>query len=109
MSLSPRLRFAAAPDSGLKTAGFVETVVVTARRAETRLAETRLAETPQKIEVIASVDFERSVAADLTDVLKKNAGVDVVQYSGVLSGDQHPRLPAADWRHQQASVMSAAT
>ena len=27
-----------------------------------------------------------SVAADLTDVLKKNAGVDVVQYSGALSG-----------------------
>jgi len=65
----------------LKPAGFAETVVVTARRAETRLAET-----PQKIEIIDSVDLERSVAADLTDVLKKNAGVDVVQYSGVLSG-----------------------
>jgi vitamin B12 transporter len=65
----------------LKTAGFSETVVVTARRAEARLAET-----PQTIEVIDTVDLERSVAADLTDVLKKNAGVDVVQYSGVLSG-----------------------
>jgi len=65
----------------LKTAGFAETVVVTARRAEARLEET-----PQKIEVIDSVDLERSVAADLADVLKKNAGVDVVQYSGVLSG-----------------------
>ena len=65
----------------LKTAGFAETVVVTARRATARLAET-----PQKIEIIDSVDLERSVAADLTDVLKKNAGVDVVQYSGVLSG-----------------------
>ena len=65
----------------LRTAGFAETVVVTARRAEARVAET-----PQKIEIIDSVDLERSVAADLTDVLKKNAGVDVVQYSGVLSG-----------------------
>src|SRR6185503_7274481 len=65
----------------LEPGGFAESVVVTARRAETRLAET-----PQKVEVVDSVDIERSVAADLTDVLKKNAGVDVVQYSGVLSG-----------------------
>jgi len=65
----------------LKAGGFSESVVVTARRVETRLAET-----PQKIEVIDSTDIERSVAADLTDVLKKNAGVDVVQYSGALSG-----------------------
>ena len=65
----------------LKAGGFAESVVVTARRVETRLAET-----PQKIEVIDATDIERSVAADLTDVLKKNAGVDVVQYSGALSG-----------------------
>ena len=64
----------------LKTAGLAETVVVTARRAEARLAET-----PQKIEVIDSVDLERSVAADLTDVLKKNAGVEVVQLLGLVS------------------------
>ena len=43
-------------------------------------------ETPQKIEVVDATDIERTVAADLTDVLKKNAGVDVVQYSGALSG-----------------------
>lgn len=65
----------------LKAGGFAETVVVTARRAETRLAET-----PQKVEIIDAADIERTVAADLTDVLKKNSGVDVVQYSGVLSG-----------------------
>jgi vitamin B12 transporter len=65
----------------LKAGGFAESVVVTARRIGTRVAET-----PQKVEVIDASDLERSVAADLTDVLKKNAGVDVVQYSGVLSG-----------------------
>jgi len=65
----------------LEAGGFAESVVVTARRAETRLAET-----PQKVEVIDAIDIERSVAADLTDVLKKNSGVDVVQYSGALSG-----------------------
>jgi vitamin B12 transporter len=65
----------------LKTGGFSEGVVVTARRVETRLAET-----PQKIEIIDATDIERSVAADVTDVLKKNAGVDVIQYTGALSG-----------------------
>jgi vitamin B12 transporter len=77
------------PDSGsvsalraeLKAGGFAESVVVTARRVGTRLSET-----PQKIEVIDATDIERSVAADLTDVLKKNSGVDVVQYTGALSG-----------------------
>ena len=62
-------------------AGLVESMVVTGRRTEARLSET-----PQKIEVVDTTDIERSVAADITDVLKKNAGVEVVQYSGVLSG-----------------------
>jgi len=65
----------------LKAGGFAESVVVTARRVETRLTET-----PQKVEVIDATDIERSVAADITDVLKKNAGVDVLQYTGALSG-----------------------
>jgi len=65
----------------LKAGGFAESIVVTARRVETRVAET-----PQKVELIDATDIARSVAADLTDVLKKNAGVDVVQYSGALSG-----------------------
>lgn len=65
----------------LKAGGFSENVVVTAARVETRVTET-----PQKVEIIDSRDIERSVAADLTDVLKKNSGVDVVQYSGALSG-----------------------
>jgi vitamin B12 transporter len=65
----------------MRAGGFSESVVVTARRVETRVRET-----PQKIDIIDSTDIERSVAADLTDVLKKNSGIDVVQYSGALSG-----------------------
>ena len=65
----------------MKIAGLVESMVVTGRRVETRLSET-----PQKIEVIDARDIERSVAADITDVLKKNSGVEAVQYTGVLSG-----------------------
>jgi vitamin B12 transporter len=65
----------------LKVAGLAESVVITGRRVETRLSET-----PQKIEVIDAKDIERTVAADITDVLKKNSGVEVVQYTGALSG-----------------------
>jgi outer membrane cobalamin receptor len=65
----------------MKVAGPSESLVVTGRRVETRLSET-----PQKIEIISATDIERSVASDITDVLKKNSGVDVVQYNGVLSG-----------------------
>jgi vitamin B12 transporter len=65
----------------LRAAGFSEEVVVTGRRVETRISET-----PQKVDVIDAVDLERTSAADITDVLKKNAGVDVIQYAGVLSG-----------------------
>jgi outer membrane receptor protein involved in Fe transport len=65
----------------LRAGGLTENVVVTAARAETRLSET-----PQKIEIVDAVDVERTVAADLTDLLKKNSGVDVIQYSGALSG-----------------------
>jgi len=65
----------------MKVAGLVESMVVTGRRTETRLSET-----PQKIEIVDARDIERSVAADVTDLLKKNSGVEVVQYSGVLSG-----------------------
>jgi vitamin B12 transporter len=65
----------------LRPAGLTETVVVTASRVETKREET-----PQSIDVVDRADLERTVAADLTDVLKKNAGVDVIQYSGALSG-----------------------
>jgi vitamin B12 transporter len=65
----------------MPVAGVVERMVVTGRRIETRLSET-----PQKIEVIDARDIERTVAADVTDLLKKTSGVDVIQYSGALSG-----------------------
>ncbi len=59
----------------------LEEIVVTASRVETKRAET-----PQKIEVITREDIEQTLANDLTEVLKKTAGVDVIQYPGVLSG-----------------------
>jgi len=41
---------------------------------------------PQKIEIVDSLDLKLTVADDITDVLKKNASIDVIQYPGVLAG-----------------------
>ena len=41
---------------------------------------------PQKIELIDSLDLELTPADNITDVLKKNASIDVIQYPGVLAG-----------------------
>ena len=65
----------------LKAGGFTESVVVTASRVDTRITET-----PQKMEIVDAIDIDRTVAVDATDLLKKNAGVDVIQYNGTLSG-----------------------
>lgn len=59
----------------------LDTVVVTGRRAESTRSET-----PQKIEVIDREALDRTIARDLTEALKKNASVDVIQFNGVLSG-----------------------
>jgi len=56
-------------------------VVVTSRRVETKLSDA-----PQRIEVIQSKDIDKTIQNDLTDLLKKNASVDVIQYPGGLSG-----------------------
>lgn len=62
-------------------AATLDTIIVTARRAESTRSQT-----PQKIEVIDRDDLERTIARDLTDLLKKNSSVDVIQFNGVLSG-----------------------
>lgn len=56
-------------------------VVVTGRRTMSRLEDT-----PQRIEVIDSRDIAHTPARELTDLLKKNSSVDVIQYPGNLSG-----------------------
>ena len=65
----------------LTVGGFSDGVVVTGRRVETRIVET-----PQKVEIVDATDLARTVATALADALKKNAGVDVIQYAGVLAG-----------------------
>lgn len=59
----------------------LDSVVVTSRRTESRLEDT-----PQRIEIISKQDIEATPARELTDLLKKNSSVDVIQYPGNLSG-----------------------
>jgi vitamin B12 transporter len=56
-------------------------VVITARRVQTKLSDV-----PQRVEVVTTKDVDKTIQNDLTDLLKKNASVDVVQYPGALSG-----------------------
>ncbi|MFD0999230.1 TonB-dependent receptor domain-containing protein [Ohtaekwangia kribbensis] len=56
-------------------------VVVTATRSE-RAVES----IPQNVNVIGREEIDRTAATDLTDLVKKTAGVDVIQYPGLLSG-----------------------
>lgn len=71
---------AAFPGHAEETAS-LEAVVVTGRRTVSRLEDT-----PQRIEIIDAQDIERTPARELTDLLKKNSSVDVIQYPGNLSG-----------------------
>lgn len=56
-------------------------VVTSARRVETKLDDV-----PQRVEVISSKDIDKTIQNDLTDLLKKNASVDIIQYPSALSG-----------------------
>lgn len=56
-------------------------VVITATRSE-RAVES----IPQNVNVIGREEIDRTAATDLTDLVKKTAGVDVIQYPGLLSG-----------------------
>jgi len=73
---SDEITFALAPD--LKA---LDEVVVTATRAPKALENIA-----QKVQVISRSDIDKTIAADMTDLLKKTAGVDVIQYPGLSSG-----------------------
>ena len=59
----------------------LETIVVTASRREQSLGDIAAS-----MEVIDSTAFETTSGAYLTDIIKKNASVDVIEYPGGLSG-----------------------
>lgn len=71
------LQTASADDSDIT----LTPVVSTARRVETKLEDV-----PQRMEIVDKRDIENTISTDLTDLLKKNASVDVIQYPSGLSG-----------------------
>ncbi|MDQ6480338.1 TonB-dependent receptor [Dyadobacter sp. LHD-138] len=56
-------------------------VVVTATRYETRKEKI-----PQKLDIISRQDIEMTPSNDLTDIVRKTAAVDVIQYPNLSSG-----------------------
>ncbi|MBW1613415.1 MAG: TonB-dependent receptor, partial [Deltaproteobacteria bacterium] len=64
-----------------KKAVELEDMVVTATRTPEKKANL-----PQVVNILSGKDIKRTVAVDLTDILKKTSGVDVIQYPGALSG-----------------------
>ena len=59
----------------------LDNMVVTATRSARDIENV-----PQKVKVISRKEIDKTIANDVTDVLKKTAGVDVIQYPGLLSG-----------------------
>jgi vitamin B12 transporter len=67
------------PDSAREN--ILNPVVVTATRYETR--KERI---PQKLDIITRQDIEMTPSNDLTDIVRKTAAVDVIQYPNLSSG-----------------------
>lgn len=59
----------------------VDQIVVTANRAGTKIQDVA-----SSVEVVTQAQIEATVAANFTDILKKNAGVDLIQYPNGLAG-----------------------
>lgn len=59
----------------------VDQIVVTANRVGTKIQDVA-----SSVEVVTQAQIEGTVAANFTDLLKKNAGVDVIQYPNGLAG-----------------------
>ncbi len=59
----------------------LDEVVVTATRSEEKIRET-----PARVEVVSQEDIELTSAETLTEQLKKNTAIDVIEYPGALAG-----------------------
>lgn len=70
-----------APLLGLETINGKTYLTITATRSETSVKET-----PAKVEVIDRQTVEQTVGNTITEQLKKNASINVIEYPGVLAG-----------------------
>lgn len=81
LALNPGMAQAVENTSGTGATATLDEVVVTATRSETKLKEV-----PAKVEVISSQDIEETVGQTLTEQLKKNSSIGVIEYPGALAG-----------------------
>jgi outer membrane receptor protein involved in Fe transport len=68
------------PADSLRSRALEETIVTATR------SEARRDQVPQQIDIITRRDIEQTPAADVTDLVKKLAAVNVIQYSNLSSG-----------------------
>ena len=81
LALIPGLSLAEENTTATDTAATLDEVVVTATRSKTKITEV-----PAKVEVISSQDIEMTVGQTLTEQLKKNSSIGVIEYPGALAG-----------------------
>ena len=70
-----------APLLGIETINGKMYLTITATRSETNVNEI-----PAKVEVIGRQEVERTVGNTITEQLKKNTSINVIEYPGVLAG-----------------------
>lgn len=79
--MSPTLVHAGAPPLQTQKTLTLDEVVVTATRSKEKRTEV-----PAKVEVISQQDIENTVGETLTEQLKKNSSIGVIEYPGALAG-----------------------
>lgn len=79
--MSPTLIHAGETTVQTEKTSTLDEVVVTATRSKTKVTEI-----PAKVEVISHQDIDITVGATLTEQLKKNSSISVIEYPGALAG-----------------------
>ncbi len=79
--MSPTLIHAEETTAQIERPSILDEVVVTATRSKTKVTEI-----PAKVEVISQQDIEVTVGETLTEQLKKNSSISVIEYPGALAG-----------------------
>jgi vitamin B12 transporter len=75
--------FAQTPKDSLQNEAVITLPSITVSTMRLDIEQNKL---PQKIQIIDSLDLSLTPASDITDVLKKTASIDVIQYPGLLAG-----------------------
>jgi len=80
-TMSPAMAAAGQNEVQVDSKATLDEVVVTATRSEEKITTI-----PAKVEVITNQDIEETVGETLTEQLKKNSSIGVIEYPGALAG-----------------------